>query len=340
MGIPRTIYPVCQMPDNNQPVNPYVFIVGSPRSGTTLLQRVVDAHPDVAIFHEMWWIVQWYERRIGLTPDATATPELVSHLAEHRKFRRRLRMGRKELERVLPPLLREAGEPVSYARFMSGVFDLYGEAEGKRLVGDKTPEYVQNIPTLHHLWPEARFVHLIRDGRDVCLSVTNWDKPNLEADRLTTREDPVSALALWWEWHVQLGCEAGESLGPGLYHEVRYEYLVSQPAEECAKLCEFLDIPYNDAMLRFHQDQEREDPGLDAKKAWRPVTSGLRDWRSQMPAEDVKRFEAVAGDLLDELGYERAVESPSAEKLEHAVKIREAFGREVRGRGERLPERW
>ena len=64
-------------------------------------------------------------------------------------------------------------------------------------------------------------------------------------------------------------------------------------------------MPYADTMLEFHEGRTKTKPGLDAKRAWLPITSGLRDWRSEMPTEDLERFEAAAGDLLDELGYER-----------------------------------
>jgi hypothetical protein len=70
------------------------------------------------------------------------------------------------------------------------------------------------------------------------------------------------------------------------------------------------------------------------------VTPGLRDWRTQMCTGDVERFEAAAGDLLEELGYERAVPNPSSRALEHAARTRETFSRDVQERGERLPERW
>src|SRR2546421_3606722 len=142
--------------------NPYVFIVGCPRSGTTLLERIVDAHPLLAMIHEMWWILKWYRRRLGLTPDGLVCPELVAHLLEYPKFRKKLGLGREELEGLL-----QDGASVSYARFMTGGFDLYGQARGKCLVGDKTPEYVQNIRRLHDPWPRARFVHLLPHGRDV-----------------------------------------------------------------------------------------------------------------------------------------------------------------------------
>src|SRR5258708_32048607 len=81
--------------------NPYVFIVGCPRSGTTLLQRMADAHPQMAITHEsQWfdkrWIVEWLDARRGLTPEGFVTPELISRMVEHPKFFRS-KIGREEL---------------------------------------------------------------------------------------------------------------------------------------------------------------------------------------------------------------------------------------------------
>jgi hypothetical protein len=82
-----------------------------------------------------------------------------------------------------------------------------------------------------------------------------------------------------------------------------------EPAEELAKLCAFLGLPFDEAMLGFHEGRTKTKPGLDAKRAWLPITAGFRDWRSEMTAEDVDRFEA-AGDLFDESGYERDFPSP------------------------------
>ena len=151
-------------------MNPYVFIVGCPRSGTTLLQRMVDAHPDIAITRQSRCIPNYYEKRKGLTPEGLVTPELVDRLVEERRFKN-LEIGREELES-----LAGSGKQVPFESFVTGIFNHYGAVQGKRLVGDKTPRYVRSIPTLHDLWPETKFVHLIRDGRDVFLSMMNWKK--------------------------------------------------------------------------------------------------------------------------------------------------------------------
>jgi len=315
-------------------VNPYLFIVGCARSGTKLLRRMIDAHPQIAIPPETHWITKPFERRQGVTPDGFVTPELVSRLLSREKFTR-MRIGQDELEGLV------AGEePVPYSTFVASVFDLYGKGQGKRLVGDKTPSYLRHIPTLHILWPQAKFVHIIRDGRDVCLSILNWKRGERIAGRFAPwSEDPVSTTALWWKWNVTLGREDGAPLGLDLYHEVHYETLISEPTSECETLCGFLNLPYDEGMLQFHE--RLPDPRFYVKQEmWRPIVTGLRDWRAEMPAEDQERFEAVAGDLLQELGYERAFPFPSSRALEHAARTRETFSRDVQERGMRLPERW
>jgi hypothetical protein len=316
-------------------MNPFLFVVGCPRSGTTLLQRLLDAHPQLAVIDETRWIDRWFAEPKGVTPEGFATQTLVSNLLEFPRFAR-LGLRRQELEGLV-----NGGGHVSYPAFVSGIFDLYGKSQGKPLVGDKTPRYLRSIPMLHEFFPDAKFVHLIRDGRSTCLSVLNWQKASkLSRTFPTWNEEPVATAALWWEWQVRLGLEAGSSLGPRLYREVRYERLVADPAASCRELCSFLGLVYDEAMLRFHEGRRRDDAGLDAKKAWLPPTPGLRDWGAEMSEEEIARFQAAAGGLLRELGYPLTVTRPSAGVARGTAEIRDAFARELRARGRRLPRAW
>jgi hypothetical protein len=321
--------------DSRTSPNPFVFIVGCPRSGTTLLQRMVNAHREIAVMPETHWIPRYFQRRNGLTPEGLLTPRLVGKVLKHRLFPD-LQIEPDALEQ-----LAKARQPMTYADFVQGIFDLYGHRQGKRLVGEKTPGYVRSITTLNSLWPRARFVHILRDGRDVCLSILGWHRADRASGRFPTwAEDPVMTTAFFWEWNVRLGRETGTGLGGELYRELFYEALVAQPADECAALCQFLNLPYDGTMVRFHEGHTRLEPGLDAKAGWLPPTAGLRDWRQQMPATDVERFEAAAGDLLDELGYERAYPSPPADLLARAARIRALFGERALAEGYPLPGRW
>jgi hypothetical protein len=307
-------------------MNPFLFIVGCPRSGTTLLQRLLDAHPQLAVINETLWITR--------EADGPVTPDLVPRLFEYPRFER-LGITREDVAGLV-----DQDGSMPYPSFVTAVFDLYGRGQGKTLVGDKSPGYVREIPALHRLWPGAKFVHLIRDGRDVWLSVANWKKAERSVGFATWADDPVVTTALWWERSVRLGLEAGRSLGPGLYQEVRYEALAANPALVCRQVCRFLGLPYEEAMLRFHEGRTRSEPGLTSKRAWLPPMPGLRDWRSQMPSEEVERFEATAGDLLDELGYPRSSAPLRPETVEHAGRIRELFAGDARARGRVLPGAW
>jgi Sulfotransferase family len=301
-------------------MNPFLFIVGCPRSGTTLLQRILNAHPQIAITPESHWIPRLYEKPWALTRAGLIRPKLIRRLAAHRKFAR-LGIGEEELQR-----LAGNGHPMTYPCLVTAILGLYGKARAKPLVGDKTPDYVRRISTLHELWPEARFTHVIRDGRDVCLSMREWPKVHPKpGDFITWEEDPVSTAAWWWEFNVRLGRDDGTSLRSGLYYEVRYEALIARPREQCERLCAFLGLPFDEAMLRFYDDRASADPGLELKRAGLPVTPDLRDWQSQMLAEELERFEATAGELLDELNYSRAVPRPRPEALEHAARIRRSL---------------
>ncbi|PYV08902.1 MAG: hypothetical protein DMG23_12400 [Acidobacteria bacterium] len=216
------------------------------------------------------------------------------------------------------------GQQISFASFVTGIFDLYGKARGKELVGNKTPDSARRMDTLHALWPRARFLHLIRDGRDVALSLMNWPKVrNKTPGKLPTwKEDPVSTSALWWELNVRRSREAGKLLGSQLYREFRYESLLAHPDQVCAELCEFLGLPYDEAMLHYHEASEKDRPGVEAGHDREPITPGLRNWKTQMSAEDVEHFEAAAGALLDELNYPRAFARLGTAAVEQSARIR------------------
>ncbi|MGH2967789.1 MAG: sulfotransferase family protein [Solirubrobacteraceae bacterium] len=303
--------------------NPYLFVVGCPRSGTTLLQRMLDAHPLLAVSNDPHFIPFAPGVRDGRDPPVT--PELVDWLLGYRTFGR-LGLGEQHVRAA-------AADASTYRQFVAALYDAFGAERGKPLAGEKTPRYVRYLPLLHALFPGARIVHLLRDGRDVTLSTLEWARPDRGPGRFRLwSEHPVAVCALSWRWHVTTGRRDGAGLG-GLYAEVRYEELVTAPEPALRRIADHLDLPFSDRMLSFHVGRERDDPGLSAKDAWRPPTPGLRDWRTELAPDDLELFEALAGDLLSRLGYERAFPavSPPVEAL--ASRYRAAWDAELRERG-------
>jgi hypothetical protein len=316
--------------------DPFVYVVGCPRSGTTVVQRMLDAHPDVAVSRSTHWVTLPLRDAAWSLADGRVTPELAEQVVGFRRF------PKMDVDPDAVRRLAATAPPPTYEDFVRGVYSLFAGGRQKALAGDKTPAYVRWIPALADWFPTARFVHVVRDGRDVCLSLLdpkNEKKRAQLAAFSTWVDDPVATAALRWEWDVRLGREGGAAVGTDRYLELRYEALVEDPDAACRSLCTFLGLEARPEMVRFHEGRSRPEEGRDAKHAWAPVTAGLREWRRDMAAGDRARIEAVAGPLLDELGYP----SPGAvgrEDLARAAALRAVFAHEARGQGERTPDGW
>jgi len=294
---------------------PAVFVVGMNRSGTTLLRMMLDAHPRLTIPPETHFVPDL----IKAVREPGATPE--DALAAMKSAREWGDFGFSDEEmlarlRALPKL-----KPGAAVRTF---YDAYMAEQGKPRWGEKTPTYVQKMKLIQRALPEARFVHVIRDGRDVALSVL---------DR-TVRELTAADIARRWEKKITKAREDAPALEH--YMEIRYEDLILDTEPVLREVAEFIDLPWDDAMLTYHErsaerlkemarplagDGRAKELSVERRMATHAMTTKppsadrVARWRTQMTAEQRAEFEAVAGDLLTELGYpvgEHAVEQATA----------------------------
>jgi hypothetical protein len=249
-----------------EPQHVFPFVVGCSRSGTTLLRAMLDGHRELAV-----------------------PPE--SHFA----LARSVRSLRRALARDPWFALWEIDAPdlrgLDCADAVRALFAAYAAARGKPRYADKTPHYVSHLPRLAARFLEARFVHVVRDGRDVALSLL----------QVPWGPDTVEEAALHWRRRVLEGRAAG--LPADRYREVRYEALVADPERELRALAAWLELEYDAAMLAYPGRPLRVPYPEHHRGLALAPTPELRDWRREMAPEDVARFEAVAGDALAELGY-------------------------------------
>ncbi|HEX2729849.1 MAG TPA: sulfotransferase, partial [Rubrobacteraceae bacterium] len=201
--------------------NPCLFVVGCPRSGTTLLQRMLSNHPLLAVANDSHFIPRVI-KNLAAGTDPDLTPELVERVQAYKRFYR--------LELPDTAVEEAARRSRTYGEFVSALYSEYGRLRGKPLAGEKTPDYVRCLPRLHALFPWVRTIHIIRDGRDVALSTVEWAKETKGPGRFELwREEPVAVCALWWRHQVETGRRDSASLSPDSYREVKYEDLVDRP---------------------------------------------------------------------------------------------------------------
>ena len=271
------------------------------RSGTTLLRLMLDAHPDLAIPGETHFLHK-------LVKLGSVTRREFVEIVTGSETWDNLAIDENDLNAALDAL-----SLFSLAGAVRAFYRLYAERHGKPRWGDKTGFYLRSMEAIQHLLPEAHFIHVIRDGRDTALSRQGlWFGPG----------DDYAALARFW---VE-GIAQARAQAPRLAHysEVRFESLVTEPRGTLERICAGLDLAFDPAMLDYHASAperlaEYRRPFGPAGRTpsdiatfmsiHRRVQTPLDEtrtgrWRSDMKAEDRRAFEAVAGSLLKELGYE------------------------------------
>jgi hypothetical protein len=286
---------------------PAPFVVGLTRSGTTLLRMMLDAHPELTIPPETHFVPDLI--KAARSPEAT--PEaMLEPLVENRTWAD-FGIGEDEmLERL------RAVEPGDAGGAVRAFFDAYAERTGKPRWGDKTPAYMLSVQRIGRALEEARFIHLIRDGRDVALS---------QRARALNEQPPVPEQAARWVKRIRKSREQAEGLEGQRYVEARYEDLVREPEKTLRRICEFIELDWDPCMLTYHERAgerlqemagELRQEGDHAKQAagYRidnhlpttrpPDPSKLDKWRREMPPPEVAAYEQVAGEMLTELGYE------------------------------------
>jgi Sulfotransferase family len=269
-------------------MTPPLILLGVSRSGTTLLRVILDRSPGIAVPDESFFVPLLARRHRGrvdvpcFLDDLSRIPALVEW---------GLAPGDVE------PLLRSE---MSASDAIAAIFDAYAAKAGKPRWGDKTPMYMRHLPLLERLFPDAQYVHLIRDGRDAAVSFLQM--PEGTFTRTWAHPESAAEFACLWRIEVEGARELGERAGPTRYLEARYEELVSDPASTVRSICAFAGIPFESAMLDYHGVVD-----VAAKphqqRLLEPPTTGVRDWRSELEPEDARSFEATAGGLLAELGY-------------------------------------
>lgn len=273
-----------------------VFIVGAPRSGTTLLQYMLRAHPALSIpTGESHFIVPLMrdEARFG---DLRRRANVVGVLEAMR--RQRPEFTDTDLHGLHFDPQELADRFVAEGRqtmrdLISGLFEANALGEGKPRWGDKTPYYVLHMPALHGWWPDAQFIHVVRDGRDVALSL------------MGRRDDfyvyNTYFAARYWEQYVEAGRRHGEALPARQYLELRYEDLLQAPRETLGLVCEFLGLDFEDSVLDYRRPAEGGKTPL-LQGPLQAANAGK--WRQAMSARQVRLFEGAVGGTLERFGYE------------------------------------
>ena len=267
--------------------DPIVFVGGSERSGTTLVRNILTAHPTLAMPSESPFVFRIHRQlvRQGRIHDLDLAWSVIRVDSRFRQWR----LPRAEVERLL-----EEQPPGCYDDLVRTLFAAYARWRGKDHSGDKTTGNALWFEWLAPRFPGSRFVHVLRDPRAVCMS---------RAVQIFN-SGGIPGAARHWRTHVAAARRASATLGERLL-EIRYERLLSEPRTELERLCAFLGIPFDTAMLDYGDSAEVLPQHGQDVHAREPLKRDLRPWREELSRDDVSVIETIVGELMDEVGYPR-----------------------------------
>jgi hypothetical protein len=270
-----------------------LFLVGCPRSGTTLLSVLLHAHPRIAMPPETRFLLPVYLERNSYGDLA---------LRDNR-YRLARRLTRKGARFPLLGLNRRAVTrsivkgPPTIGSAMAIVWREFARSRGKARWGEKRPLYAQHLPWVLRLFPDAQIIHLVRDPRACVTSLLDvpwWER------------GWRSAMFTWGLADHELARFA-RTAAPDAYHVLRYEDLLLRPRDELTRLCTFLGENFDEQMLQF---SDAADDIVPQTKVWHALTRGPLDpsrterWRTRLPERSVGVIEAALGDAMAHWGYE------------------------------------
>lgn len=267
-----------------------VFVVGMPRSGTKLLRDIINNNKQIFIPPNESKIIPYMVRNYGTT---VSRPDLAAGLDEWyaSTFYQRIEDAGYTVDREdwLNKLGSEATLPMT--DIIESFYQILSDKTGAAIWGDKTPTYLLHYSLLLNMYPEAKFVHIVRDVRDYCLSINKaWGKSMLRAAyRWNT------SLTVFRE---QIGDDDSRVL------HIRYEDLTENPKETMQLVCSFLGISYNAEMLQLNKPSENLG---DAKGLTIIKKGNSRKWVDQLPERRLNKIEMTCTATMKRFGYQPAV---------------------------------
>jgi hypothetical protein len=286
-----------------------IFVVGVDRSGTTLLNMMLDSHPDLLITYEQRTIITFYKKLTSYGDLCVEKNriELITDILADKNVR--VNFPNTSLSDF------ELNECLTFPSIIKNLYGLALKEQGKLMWGDKDPIYTQHIEILNEIFPNAKFIHLVRDGRDVALSL------------ITKKWGPTTFTnaIMYWERTVHITRRLLKMIDNTQTIELKYEDLVTAPEPNLRNLCKFLELEYSDKMLNSYSAKalsnatvKTQVSGIHKNILDKPNTSQLFKWKKKLNTID----QAIAWEYAgSELGYFGYGEGNKAHKMKIIRKI-------------------
>ena len=286
-----------------------VFILGNPRSGTSLFRLMLNAHPQIISPPECgflhWWFTK-YKNWDGSSNTSNNINEFIKDIKSSKKMED-WNLDFEKLEQKI-----NQQNPKNYAELGEIVYVMFAEQKCKKpiVIADKNNYYINHLSDLKEIWPTAKYILLIRDGRDVACSYLKIEKLVTDSPYKPKLTNDISVIAKEWVINNNNSIDFINSFEDKRGLIVRFEDIVTNPKFFLTQVCDFLEVEFHDEMLNYyiknaiHQDEPSSTIDWKMKTLEPPDENNIDKYKSELSEEHYNEFNAIATPLLRKFNYE------------------------------------
>ncbi|MHA1381634.1 MAG: sulfotransferase family protein [Candidatus Helarchaeota archaeon] len=269
---------------------PYFFIIGSQRSGTTLLRLLLNSHSNVAVPTESTFLMPFLRKRKILNSNPLPYNEkkrIIQYLSRNSQFSKW-----KISESVLTEKM---GNSLTMKELISILYETFALRYDKLICGDKSPTFIRKLGVISKTFPKAKFIHIVRDGRDTYLSLRKKKASGTNSVTLSA-----------FEWYIKNNLIIRQMRNmKNQFLTIRYEDLIIDPKKELKRICNFLNISYENKMLEFWKQSNKFIANHHSRKIFKPIdNSNAFKWKKELRNKEIIKYTYFAAKILKKFNYE------------------------------------
>ena len=275
------------------------FILGNPRSGTSLFRIMLNSHPRIVVPPESGFLQWWYSKYKNWTKEDSKSIIHVEKYIEDILTSKKIEHWDLDKEKLIKSVLLH--EPANYGELSSIIYSSYKNNSGLEIsiIGDKNNYYIDHLKILDEIYPETCYIHLIRDGRDVACSYKEMKLIETKSEYKPKLPQDISVIARQWNTNIE---KIDTFIENKCSLKIRYEDLLIEPKETLIRVCDFLKVPFHSLMLNYYKNNLNDEPiGIkDWKmKTFEPIdSSNIKKYSNILTQKEIAEFNSICKNRL------------------------------------------
>lgn len=286
------------------------FILGNPRSGTSLLRLILNNHHKIVVPPESGFLLWWSKKYSDWTRKNSMDSIQVDGFVKDIKSSKKIETWGLDYDILKNRISKTL--PDNYLQLCQQIYLTYAAQKSKEptIIGDKNNYYIQHLTELAAIAPKAKYLHIIRDGRDVACSYKALAELHTESQYKPVLPTDVSSIAKEWVHNNNEILKFSEMISSSNFLTIRYEDMIANTEDTTKLLCKFFNVPFDPNMLLYYESNRinNEEPikTLDwkLKTLEEPDKGNINKYKHLLSSQEVEEFNRIGEKLLSNFRYE------------------------------------